>query len=1106
MTKKQKPVISYATVVLMIMALVLTRLNVKNLVSFALPESQDFVVGDQVVATWCEGTLTLHGEGATYDYSKDSLSPFYELRNQTSQVVIENGITGIGAYLFYDFGHLTGTLTIPGSVVSIGDCAFSGSSKETAPHYTLIDNQFVTHDVMVDILESRRVSNSFFFSQLNEMGKNEESIETEYAPDSSELNKDQENSIDENQQNHGMDQNDLESNDSEANGVVNGENIREDEETFYAESKEDVVSDESGAGNTENEGKDAPETNDDETEKNETEDSETEENETEDSETEVIDETEDENLEETDENFANDTVSGNNVSKEYRTISAQVIGSNIFYEGQVGGYMIADESNTTFAEAMEASGYGRYLGSRMITIKDAFGQSFDISVINTAKGVIMPTLLESGLSLPVNTAYVSYHFSCWESVSGVYYLPGSYSNEAEFQMYLIREYAEPEQMELSCALDEFTILAVRGKFPIGTSLCLKDFSASYENGSRYIYEPYFMIDEQVYEPSSEAIERYTIKSELLDDTHEVSLKRIVGESKQDIPWQVVDQTETYQICYAACESEKMELRIWEKEILPESVECYLTLSGISFLQDVINGADIKEQDEEHILLFVPYGEKYQIPLCFSENYNWPLNVHAFRDSNLLFAQSFEKEDVLQLMEKDSIEETHLLAEEDILFYILSKELLQDDIELHISATLKNQELSKLEVGTCNQPIYDWVEVGESSFATISGVNEIEGFTISYESSNGLPDSKIKMRLLQGYLPENTEFFLQYQLNEEVKTLHMTLSENTKEIDMYSLFGELDLHEVYHFQLIFDFMGAEPYGKNENLYISIEDETHQLIADNGVSVEIIPVCLQAMDLYVETGNGVAKKDAMVYEGTRLTVHGLKQAHSADLYPYEVVAFYTDPECMIPAILPEKINVSADGQIINNYVYFENKTGANLSVSLDNLAGENGLTPGEDYYIRAYVVKECPDPFVIMKKYMITSDVVSIAIQNKPEYELIVNGLEEGCVLSPGEGLSACQILYEVRNLGEGQKLQVKAVLSCVNSSGDEITFQEMKANIISKDYQFVSRLGMSAGSFERVKLILPADLTSGMYRIRFVLTNLENGNELADYMYYFVVNE
>ncbi|MBO7203206.1 MAG: leucine-rich repeat domain-containing protein, partial [Paludibacteraceae bacterium] len=78
------------------------------------------------------GTLTISGTGYMEDYEEDSYTaPWYDFRSSIKKVVIENGVTSIGDYAFYDCTGLT-SITIPNSVTSIGSYAFSGCTGLTS--------------------------------------------------------------------------------------------------------------------------------------------------------------------------------------------------------------------------------------------------------------------------------------------------------------------------------------------------------------------------------------------------------------------------------------------------------------------------------------------------------------------------------------------------------------------------------------------------------------------------------------------------------------------------------------------------------------------------------------------------------------------------------------------------------------------------------------------------------------------------------------------------------------------------------------------------------------------------------------------------------------
>ena len=90
--------------------------------------------GDNLTWTLVEstGTLTISGSGAMNNYTISySIAPWYDDRAKILAVVIENGVTSIGQYAFYNCTGLT-SFTIPNSVTSIGRYAFAGCSGLTS--------------------------------------------------------------------------------------------------------------------------------------------------------------------------------------------------------------------------------------------------------------------------------------------------------------------------------------------------------------------------------------------------------------------------------------------------------------------------------------------------------------------------------------------------------------------------------------------------------------------------------------------------------------------------------------------------------------------------------------------------------------------------------------------------------------------------------------------------------------------------------------------------------------------------------------------------------------------------------------------------------------
>ena len=77
------------------------------------------------------GKLLLRGTGATYDYtSHDSV---FDQNDQIKEIVLSNGITGLGDRLFYHCANAK-TVSLPATLTSIGDSAFA--QEDAAIGYT----------------------------------------------------------------------------------------------------------------------------------------------------------------------------------------------------------------------------------------------------------------------------------------------------------------------------------------------------------------------------------------------------------------------------------------------------------------------------------------------------------------------------------------------------------------------------------------------------------------------------------------------------------------------------------------------------------------------------------------------------------------------------------------------------------------------------------------------------------------------------------------------------------------------------------------------------------------------------------------------------------
>lgn len=135
---------------LLILCLMMISLNFEFMLAYATEDSvRTFYVGDDVKAVIVDGVLKIKGSGDTYDFTEET-APFLEYGDEIDSLVIENGVTYVGSYLFYGLGNLRGELRLPESIVGFGDYAFSGRDKYSAPRFSMIINEFIEGEIVED--------------------------------------------------------------------------------------------------------------------------------------------------------------------------------------------------------------------------------------------------------------------------------------------------------------------------------------------------------------------------------------------------------------------------------------------------------------------------------------------------------------------------------------------------------------------------------------------------------------------------------------------------------------------------------------------------------------------------------------------------------------------------------------------------------------------------------------------------------------------------------------------------------------------------------------------------------------------------------------------
>ncbi len=83
---------------------------------------------------YADGELVISGTGSMNDFSSGSI-PWYDYISNITSVTIEEGVTSIGSYAFYNCTSIT-SVTIPDSVTSIGDSTFGKCTSLTSINFS----------------------------------------------------------------------------------------------------------------------------------------------------------------------------------------------------------------------------------------------------------------------------------------------------------------------------------------------------------------------------------------------------------------------------------------------------------------------------------------------------------------------------------------------------------------------------------------------------------------------------------------------------------------------------------------------------------------------------------------------------------------------------------------------------------------------------------------------------------------------------------------------------------------------------------------------------------------------------------------------------------
>lgn len=111
-------------------------------------------LGNTLNWAYCtDGTLYIEGTGAMPDYTYVSSAPWLKYYNDIKKVEIDETVTSIGSYAFYNMNALQ-SVHIPASVESIGEAAFANCNSltaltvdETNPYFTVQDGVLYSKDL-----------------------------------------------------------------------------------------------------------------------------------------------------------------------------------------------------------------------------------------------------------------------------------------------------------------------------------------------------------------------------------------------------------------------------------------------------------------------------------------------------------------------------------------------------------------------------------------------------------------------------------------------------------------------------------------------------------------------------------------------------------------------------------------------------------------------------------------------------------------------------------------------------------------------------------------------------------------------------------------------
>ena len=121
---KKKFLLVFILIIMSIIAFGVVSVSAKTIASGPCGNNVTWTLND-------EGTLTISGTGDMANFTSSKYVPWNSNIRNIKKVLIENNVTNIGSYAFYDAQNLT-SITIPDSVTNIGEFSFYSCNSLTS--------------------------------------------------------------------------------------------------------------------------------------------------------------------------------------------------------------------------------------------------------------------------------------------------------------------------------------------------------------------------------------------------------------------------------------------------------------------------------------------------------------------------------------------------------------------------------------------------------------------------------------------------------------------------------------------------------------------------------------------------------------------------------------------------------------------------------------------------------------------------------------------------------------------------------------------------------------------------------------------------------------